>query len=292
MIAQETEAFEANRRYLTGLAYRMLGSMSEAQDIVQDAYLRWHGIDHGAIDEARAYLAKVVTRLCLDQLKSARVKRETYVGPWLPEPLIDAEALKVYPPDDLAEDLSVNFLLALERLSPLERAAFLLHDIFDMEFEAVAAILDKSEIACRQLASRARGHVRQSKPRFAVSPEHGAELAQAFLAAVSQGDLDALTRLLAEDAVLHSDGGGKVPAALRPIVGPDKIARFFLGIARKLGAYGGSALRRGRINGLPGYLIVSPDGLLQTISFETDAAKIQRIYIVRNPDKLGHIGEI
>jgi RNA polymerase sigma-70 factor, ECF subfamily len=291
MIAQETEAFEANRRYLTGLAYRMLGSMSEAQDIVQDAYLRWHGVDHGAIEEARAYLAKVVTRLCLDHLKSARVKRETYVGPWLPEPLIDSETLKVYPPDDLAEDLSVNFLLALERLSPLERAAFLLHDIFDMEFEAVGAILDKSEIACRQLASRARAHVRQSKPRFAVSPEHGAELAQAFLAAVSKGDLDALTRLLAEDAVLHSDGGGKVPAALRPIIGPDKIARFFLGIARKVGAYPRSAFRPGRINGLPGFLIVSSDGLLQTISFETDATKIRRIYIVRNPDKLGHIGE-
>jgi RNA polymerase sigma-70 factor, ECF subfamily len=288
-MAAATEAFEAHRRYLTGLAYRMLGSMSEAQDMVQDAYLRWHGTEPGAIGDLRAYLAKIVTRLCLDHLKSARVKRETYVGPWLPEPLLDSEVLKVYPPEDLAEDLSVNFLLALERLSPLERAAFLLHDVFDMEFEAIAPILDRSKIACRQLANRARSHVRESKPRFVVSPERGAELARAFLAAVSRGDLGALTRLLAEDAVLHSDGGGKVPAALRPIHGADKIARFFLGITRKLGAYKNPALRSTGINGLPGFVFVSPDGLQQTISFETDATQIRGIYVVRNPDKLTHI---
>ena len=293
------EQFEAHRRYLTGLAYRMLGSMSEAQDIVQDAYLRWHGTDRDGIDNPRAFLAKVVTRLCLDHLKSARVRRETYVGPWLPEPILDAEALKIYLledpaqglAEDLAEDLSVAFMLALERLSPLERAAFLLHDIFGMEFEAVARILDRSEPACRQLASRARSHVREAKPRFPVSTERGAVLAQAFLDAVLRGDPGILSSLLAQDAVLVSDGGGKVPAALNPIDGRDKIMRFFLGIARKTDGYRGLEIRSGRINGLPGFVLSGPDGLVQTMSFATQGSAIQAIYIVRNPDKLAHIVE-
>ena len=285
------EQFEAHRRYLTGLAYRMLGSMSEAQDIVQDAYLRWHGTDRDGVDNPRAFLAKVVTRLCLDHLKSARVRRETYVGPWLPEPILDAEALKIYPPDDLAEDLSVAFLLALERLSPLERAAFLLHDVFGMEFEAIARMVGRSETACRQLASRARSHVREAKPRFPVSAEHGAELAEAFLEAVLRGDPGALSGLLAQDAVLVSDGGGKVPAALNPIDGRDKIVRFFLGIARKTDGYRGLEIRPGRINGLPGFVLSGSDGLVQTMSFATEGSVIQAIYIVRNPDKLAHIVE-
>lgn len=285
-----SDAFETHRPYLTGLAYRMLGSMSEAQDMVQDAYLRWHGAGYDGVENPRAFLAKIVTRLCLDHLKSARVRRETYVGPWLPEPLIEQDSLKIYPPEDVVEDLSVAFLLALERLSPLERAAFLLHDVFDMEFGAIASILDKSETACRQLASRARAHVRESKPRFAVSPERGAKLAEAFLTAVGRGDLDGLTALLAEDAVMLSDGGGKMPAALRPILGRDKIMRFFIGVARKLSAYRGANLRSERINGLPGFIMSVPEGGgVQTISFETDAEKIQTIYIVRNPDKLAHL---
>jgi RNA polymerase sigma-70 factor, ECF subfamily len=283
------ELFETHRDYLTGLAYRMLGAFSDAQDVVQDAYLRWHGLDSSEIENPRGYLAKVVTRLCIDRLRSARTRREAYVGPWLPEPLIDASGLELRPSDDLAEDISVAFLLALERLSPLERAAFLLHDIFDMDFAEIAPILARSEPSCRQLASRARMHVKEARPRFAVNRERGAELAEAFLTAVSKGDLSSLTALLAEDAVLQSDGGGKLPAALYPIRGRDKIARFFIGIARKADAYRDLKVRPGRINGLPGFILVQSDGTVQTVAFETDAKEIRAIYAIRNPDKLAHI---
>lgn len=285
----EADRFEKERSYLTGLAYRMLGALSEAQDVVQDAYLRWHRVAHDEIGNPRAYLAKVVTRLCVDRLRSARARRETYVGPWLPEPLLESEDLLVQPDESLAETLSVAFLLALERLSPLERAAFLLHDVFDMEFGEVAAILDRTETNCRQLASRARSHVKDSKPRFAVSAERGAQLADAFLAAILRGDLAGLTALLAEDAVLKSDGGGKVLAALLPIEGADKIARFFIGLGQKARGLN-LAARPARINGLPGFVIYLDDELVQTLAFEIDGAKIRAVYAVRNPDKLAHIG--
>ena len=285
------DGFEPHRRHLTGLAYRMLGSLAEAEDAVQEAYLRWHKTDQAKVTNARAFLSKTVTRLCLDQLKSARARRESYVGPWLPEPLVEEAGLAAgESAGDLAHDLSVALLLALERLSPLERAAFLLHDVFDMDFAAVAETLGRSEAACRQLAARAREHVGAARPRFPVRPDEGARLAEAFLAAVQSGDAAALGRLLAADATLHSDGGGKKRAALNVLHGRDRIAAFFAGVVRKqAAAITAIRVRPARINGLPGFVTVEPGGTVQTIALEIAGAEIAAIYIVRNPDKLRHV---
>jgi len=291
----DADTFEAQRRRLTGLAYRMLGSIAEAEDVVQEAYLRWHATDRATVADPRAFLSTVVTRLCLDQIRSARVRREHYVGPWLPEPLVDDEPLDAETASDYARDLSLTLMLALERLSPLERAAFLLHDVFDVEFSQIARTLGRSEVACRQLATRARTHVRESqpKPRFPVPPETGARLAQAFLDAARSGDAESLTQLLAEEAVMSADGGGKRRAALRPILGRDKITRFFVGIARK---YEGIApllasAAPTRINGHPGFVVTEPNGEVATLAFEFQDGLVTAIYIVRNPDKLKHIIE-
>ena len=284
------DGFEPHRRHLTGLAYRMLGSLAEAEDAVQEAYLRWHRTDQAKVADARAFLSKTVTRLCLDQLKSARARRESYVGPWLPEPLVEEAGLAAESAGELAHDLSVALLLALERLSPLERAAFLLHDVFDMEFAEVAETLGRSEAACRQLAARAREHARAARPRFPVRPDEGARLAEAFMAAARSGDAAALGRLLATDAALHSDGGGKKRAALNVIHGRDKIAAFFSGLVRKqAAAITAIRVRPARINGLPGFVAVEPDGTVQTIALEIAGTEIAAIYVVRNPDKLRHV---
>ena len=199
---RDAAEFEAHRRALTGFAYRMLGSRAEAEDAVQDAYLRWHAVDHAAIEEPRRYLGTVVTRLCLDRLKSARARHEDYVGPWLPEPVVD-EVFDDTAAGDLAHDISVALMLVLERLSPLERASFLLHDVFGLDFSEVARALGRGEAACRQLAARARAHVEAGRPRFPASREQGDRLAAAFQAAVASGDTGALMRVLAEDAVLY-----------------------------------------------------------------------------------------
>jgi RNA polymerase sigma-70 factor (ECF subfamily) len=268
----------------------MLGSLTEAEDAVQEAYLRWHATDQGKVADARAFLSKTVTRLCLDQLKSARVRRETYVGPWLPEPLLEESGLVAETASEYAHDLSVALMLALERLSPLERAAFLLHDVFDMDFAQVAETLGRGEAACRQLAARAREHVRAARPRFTVEPDEGARLAEAFLTAARSGDAGALGRLLAADASLHSDGGGKKRAALNVIQGRDKIAAFFAGLARKQAATAAAIrVRPVRINDLPGFVTVEPDGTVQTIALEIAGTEIAAIYVVRNPDKLRHV---
>jgi RNA polymerase sigma-70 factor, ECF subfamily len=281
--------FEPHRRHLAGLAYRMLGSVTEAEDIVQEAYLRWHGADRDRVAEPRAFLARIVTRLCLDQLKSARVRRETYIGPWLPEPVLDTALFAAEGTGDYAEDLSVALMLTLERLSPLERAAFLLHDVFDTGFAEIALALGRSEAACRQLAARARSHVRDARPRFAVAPEDGARVAEAFLAAVLTGDAAALTLLLAGSARLHSDGGGKKPAALNVIEGGDKVARFFLGLARKNAGRNFREIRAARINGLPGFVAIEQDGSAMTAGFEIADGVVTAIYLMRNPDKLRHL---
>jgi RNA polymerase sigma-70 factor, ECF subfamily len=276
--------FEAHRGFLTGLAYRMLGSVAEAEDVVHDAYLRWAAREGEVIAEPRAYLARVVTNLCVDRLTSARARREAYVGTWLPEPVIEQD-----PAQPIAADLSVALLLTLERLSPLERAAFLLHDVFDMDYADVARTLERSEPACRQLAARAREHVRDERPRFEASEEASERLTRAFAAAVMAGEITELTSLLAEDAVLYSDGGGKRRAALNPIVGRDKILRFFVGVARKRGAPPPGGVRAVRINGLPGFLVVDPAEGPETIAFELAGDRIVAIYAVRNPDKLRHL---
>ncbi|WP_119299756.1 RNA polymerase sigma factor SigJ [Dongia deserti] len=281
-------SFEPHRAYLRGLAYRMLSSMAEAEDAVQDAYIRWHRIGvkaRSAIENPRAWLSKATTRLCLDRLKSARAQRESYVGPWLPEPVIEPEAAD--DPAELAQDLSVAFLLLLERLSPLERAAFLLHDVFEMSFQQVAEVLRRDEAACRQLATRARKHIEAGRPRFDANAEDQARIAAAFLAAAGSGDAGQLAQLLAKDAILISDGGGKVKAALNPILGSDNVIAFLLGVQKKVPFPEGTEYRPSVINGLPGFLIVLPDGkIVQTLSFEIEDAVIHRIYAVRNPDKL------
>jgi RNA polymerase sigma-70 factor (ECF subfamily) len=281
-------AFEAHRRHLLGLAYRMLGSLAEAEDAVQEAYLRWHAADRAKVENPRAFLSTTVTRLCLDQLKSARVQRESYVGPWLPEPVLDTAALDAETSSDYARDLSVALMLTLERLSPLERAAFLLHDVFDVEFAEIAQNLGRSEAACRQLAARGRAHVQAARPRFSPSAEEGTRLAEAFRLATRSGDAAGMVRLLAADAVLYTDGGGKRIAALNPIHGSDKIARFFAGVIKKTHA-DGWRVRDAHINGDPGFVFADPEGALQTIAFDIADGRIAAIYLMVNPDKLQRV---
>jgi RNA polymerase sigma-70 factor (ECF subfamily) len=281
--------FELHRRRLTGLAYRMLGTLSEAEDIVQEAYLRWHTAERGRVDNPRAYLSRAVARLCLDHLKSARVRRETYVGPWLPEPIVDETALAPDTASELADDLSLALMMALERLSPLERAAFLLHDVFEMEFGDIAKVLERSESACRQLAARGRSHVHDARPRFRVPQDEVARIADAFQRAVVSGDATQFAEVLAADAILYSDGGGKRAAALNPIYGRDKIVRFFEGVTRG-GGLMPTAVQQVRVNGLPGFVTVDRDGNIDTVvTIDIRDGQIAAIYAVRNPDKLAHV---
>jgi RNA polymerase sigma-70 factor (ECF subfamily) len=285
---RDTEAFEAHRGALTGLAYRMLGSRAEAEDIVQDAYLRWHAVDRAIVDEPRRYLGTIVTRLCLDRMKSAQTRREVYVGQWLPEPVVD-EALDEGSTGELAHDLSVALMLVLERLSPLERAAFLLHDVFGLEFAEVARALGREETACRQLAVRARSHIEQGRPRFTASEKDGRRLADAFVTATRSGDIKALTELLAEDAVLYTDGGGKRAAALNPIYGAEKILRFLVGITGKNPALRDAEARAATVNGLAGFVVRAEGSSVETFAFEPRDGRIAAIYVVRNPEKLRHV---
>ena len=293
------KAFEEHRPRLRGLAYRMLGSLSEAEDVTQDTWLRWAGTDPGAreaIGSVEAFLVRIATRLCLDRLKSARHRREVYKGPWLPDPVPDTEALTPLDAAELADDLSFALMLALERLSPAERAAFLLHDVFDQPYSRIAATLDRTEPTCRQLVSRARRAVRRERPapetvptRAQRSEEHD-RLLQAFMAASVTGNTTELEALLAPGATFLSDGGGRVPAALNPIVGRDKVVRLIQGLRKQHEASGLSlAFERTVLNSRPALLVVRGGKLEQTISLETRDGLITVVYIVRNPDKLAHL---
>ena len=294
------ETFEPYRRHLLGLAYRMLGSIADSEDAVQETYLRWHKADRDSVSNARAFLMTTTSRICLDMLTSARARREEYVGPWLPEPVLDTAALAPDSRTDLAEDLSVALLMTLDRLSPLERAAFLLHDVFDFSFSEVAAALERGEAACRQLAARARAHVRDVRPR-GVTPRMGgsneidrkhAELLSAFAAAIQSGDLNTLTQLLARDVRVVTDGGGKVRAALNVVEGGDRAAQFLIEVTRKRpGQWWREdfTTRLGIINGLPGVIVEAPEGVVQTTAFEIENDLIRALYVVRNPDKLRHL---
>ena len=282
----DNDPLAPHRGRLLGLAYRMLGSRSDAEDVVQDAYLRFAGAQD--VHNAEAFLVTVVTRLCLNRLKSARAQREVYVGPWLPEPVFDADGLSADTATELADDLSFALLLALDRLSPLERAAFLLHDVFDTPFPEIAAMLDRTEAACRQLASRARRAVRDDRPAPAKAPDNHARLLQAFGEAVASGDVAQLAELLRADAVALTDGGGRKTAARNPIIGADKIARFFIGIAAKNAGHD-IRVEPAMINGAFGALLYLDGELDHTMSMAIDGEKIAAIYIVRNPDKLRHL---
>ncbi len=275
--------FESERKRLTRLAYRMLGSLSEAEDVVQDAWLRWARVE-GGIDSPAAYLTRIVTRLCLDRQKSARARRETYVGPWLPDPLVES----VEPDEVRADDITVTLMLAMERLSPLERAAFLLHDVFDMKLSDVAAALDREPTAVRQLASRARKHVQAARPRFSVEEAEAERITRAFFIAARDGDATALSSLLAHEVEIHSDGGGKVIAFRQIVRGIERAIRLFVGQRRK-NLIPPTWLRTAVIDGLPGYISIDRGGFLQTTALDIREHKIWAIYIVRNPDKLAHL---
>jgi RNA polymerase sigma-70 factor (ECF subfamily) len=271
--------------------------MADADDAVQETYLRWHEADRDNVSNPRAFLTTTTARICLDILKSARARREEYVGPWLPEPVVDTAALAPDSRTELAEDLSIALLLTLDRLSPLERAAFLLHDVFDFSFNEVAAALERSEAACRQLAARARGHVRQARPRATVSPagqldaKH-MQLMSAFAAATQSGDLDAMARFLAADVRFVTDGGGKVEAADIAIQGADRVTRFMVAAMRP---HAGQwwrddfTMRFAMVNGLPGVIVDAPEGPVQTAALEIEGDLIRAVYVVRNPEKLRHL---
>ena len=273
-------SFAPLRPRLVRVAYRMLGSVADAEDAVQEAFIRWMKTERGEIREPEAFLRRVVTRLCLDQLKSARRQRETYIGPWLPDPVLDEEE---------EDDVTLPLMLALERLSPLERAAFLLHDVFGLAFAEVAATIKREPAACRQLAARARGHVRQERPRFKLEKERGLELAEAFFAASRSGDMSALGAMLAADVSIHSDGGGKRPAALRPIVGLEGVLKLHAYLATLFIENGSRLVRAGFINGLPGFVTLEADGEFQTTALDIEDGKVAAIYVMRNPGKLRHL---
>ncbi|MET0940259.1 MAG: sigma-70 family RNA polymerase sigma factor [Mesorhizobium sp.] len=273
-------SFDPLRPKLMRVAYRMLGSVADAEDVLQDAFIRWMGADRSGVREPEAFLRRTVTRLCLDQLKSARRQRETYVGPWLPDPVLEEEE---------EEDVTLPLMLALERLSPLERAAFLLHDVFGLGFEEVAATIRRDPAACRQLAARARTHIREARPRFQVEKQRGIELAQAFFTASRSGDMKALGVMLAADVSVHADGGGKRSAATQPVFGFEAVIKLHENLAARFRTDGSKLVHAGFVNGLPGFITLEADGELQTTALEIRDEKIVAIYVVRNPDKLRHL---
>jgi len=289
-----TQCFEDHRIHLLGLAYRMLGEMAAAEDVVQEAWLRWRNAQHRDIRNPRGWLSTIAIRIALDALRSARKRRETYVGPWLPEPILpdDTRAFTADSPAahaELASDLSLALLYVLERLSPEERAAFILHDAFDRDYDEIASALGKSEAACRKLVSRARERVRRDHPRQTVSKDQHAQILMKFAQATAMQDGDALGRVFAPDIVFYSDGGGRVPAALKPIFGTDKVQRLILGLMRKSMPSGTATLAPLEINGRPG-LVVSVDGAIYSaLDIETDGERIVAVYLLRNPEKLARL---
>ena len=283
------ELFRAQRRRLFAIAYRMLGTVSEAEDVVQEAFARYQRLDRSAIESPPAFLTTMVTRIAIDQLRSSRMQREHYVGEWLPEPIVADHAERV----EVADSLSMAFLVLLENLSPVERAVFLLHEVFDYRYAEIAPIVGRSEQACRQIAHRARRQVDARRPRFEPSAAQREELARRFFAACQEGDTDALLEMLAEDCVMTGDGGGKVPALGHPLEGARRVARVLSAFGR-LGGDLGLQTVPATVNGQPGARFLDPDGLLVSV-ISLDVADDGRIHAVRsvaNPDKLAHVGPL
>ena len=283
------DLFRAQRRRLFSIAYRMLGTVSDAEDVVQEAFARYQRLDRDAVDSPPAFLTTMVTRIAIDQLRSARMRREHYVGAWLPEPLVgdDGEA------DELADSLSMAFLVLLESLSPVERAVFLLHEVFDYRYGEIAPIVGRTEEHCRQIAHRARRHVEARRPRFEPSAAAREELARRFFAAWQEGDTESLLEMLSEDCVMYGDGGGKAPALGRPLYGRRRVARTlsrFARIAEQLGV----RLEPATVNGQPGARFIGPDGgLLNVLALDISGdGRIHAVRAVANPDKLSHLGRL
>jgi len=293
----ETDAatFAELRPLLFALAYRMLASVAEAEDVVQEAFLRYRGARESgaAIASPKAYLSAIVTRLAIDELRSARARRETYSGQWLPEPLLtDEGAGDPAAAAEQADSLSMAFLLLLERLTPAERAVFLLHDVFGYGYDEVAEIVGRTEANCRQIALRARRHIEAGKPRFEASKRERDELAARFFAAAGDGDVDGLVGLLAGDVVVVGDGGGKVPQWGRPIVGPERVARLFANIGRQMARIGARFEPR-EVNGQPGVIVRAADErVVNVMALEVEGGRVHAIRSVINPDKLAHIGPV
>jgi RNA polymerase sigma-70 factor (TIGR02957 family) len=290
-----SDTFEELRPGAFAIAYRMLGSVSEAEDVVQEAFLRLHRArDEGQrIESPRAYLSTVVTRLAIDQLRSARARRETYVGEWLPEPLVTSPDEDPARQAEMADSLSLAFLVLLESLSPEQRAVFLLREVFDYPYDEIAEIVGKREDTVRQLAARARRYVEEGRSRFEASREERDELARRFLAAARDGDLDGLEALLAQDVVLHGDGGGRAPALTRPLHGRARVARTLLAWMRATLRFGGVTLRPVEVNGQPGAMSFDPDGrLINVLALDIADGQIQAVRSIVNPDKLGHLGPL
>jgi RNA polymerase sigma-70 factor (ECF subfamily) len=289
------DLFTRLRPLLFSIAYRMLSTVSDAEDVVQDAFLRYQQqVNRAAeIDSPKAYLSAVVTRRCIDLLRTAAVRREEYPGEWLPEPLLTGD-----PDDDpaaqveLSDSVSMAFLLLLERLSPVERAVFLLREVFGFGYDEIASIVDKSEANCRQIAVRARQHVRADKPRFEPAPRERDRLAERFFGAFVDGDVDALVATLAEEVVVYGDGGSKAPRWPAPIVGPERVAQLFMSVSKAYRAYR-ITLERHEVNGTPGAVMRTADGSIVNV-FALDIAKsgVRTIRSVINPDKLGHLGPV
>jgi len=289
------EAFEELRPRAFAIAYRMLGSVSEAEDVVQEAYLRLHRADQEGerIESPRAYLSTVVTRLAIDQLRSARARRETYVGEWLPEPLLADPESDPARQAEVADSLSLAFLVLLESLSPEQRAVFLLREVFDYPYDRIAGIVGKTEANVRQLNARARRHVDDGRTRFDASREQREQLADRFFAAAHEGDLPALEALLAEDVELHGDGGGKAPALARALFGRSRVARTLRNWARTGSRLGAWHVRRVDVNGQPGAMLLDRRGrLFAVMALDVADGQIQSIRSIVNPDKLRHLGEL
>ena len=281
MTQPSTETFVELRPRLFGIAYRMLGSVSDAEDVVQEAYLRWQRAS--SVDNPEAFLTTVVVRLSLDELRSSRKRRESYVGPWLPEPLLvdDRDPAEVA---ELADSLSMAFLVVLEALTPAERAAFLLHEVFGYGYDEIAAMLDKQPAACRQLVSRARRSVGERRQRYDADRRQGHELAARFMTACATGDVDDVMALLSDDATLWTDGGGVVKAARRVIVGARKVARFLIAVAPTLPPT--AALHDAAVNGQPGTVVTDGDAVIMTIAYDIIDGVIVGVRAVSNPEKL------
>jgi RNA polymerase sigma-70 factor (ECF subfamily) len=281
------DAFNHHRRLLFGIAYRMLGTVTDAEDMVQETFLRWQQTPQTAVQSPKNYLATTVTRLCIDYLRSARVRREQYVGPWLPEPLLTQQdpAEQV----ELADSLSMAFLVMLERLSPTERAVFLLREVFEYDYPEIAQIMGKSAENCRQILRRSRQHLATERPRFPVSPQQQEKITAQFLDASTEGNLQGLLTLLAQDVTFWSDGGGQVAAALKPLHGSMKVARFLLAIQRK--SLSATSAHLAEINGQPGIILRTGSDIHSVMTFEIVDGYVQTIYSIRNPEKLKQLSE-